>query len=423
MIPPLYEHQERIIKENKLWTGLWLGTGSSKTRTALEMAEGKTLVICPKTIREDRTWQKNAERFDIIINMKVISKEEFRRDNEKLEPVDTLIIDEAHYFFGVFPDTQIRNGVVVPKKSQLFQGLYEYIQRVKPRRLYLLSATPATKPFHIWAFATLFGAKWDYFDFRKKYYVMRRKGYREIWMPLQYPELKDKLIELTKRFGYTGGLKDFFDVPEQTYKTVYFDLTPQQKDALKKLKLEESNPEKRRARQRTIENGCEYYMGIEEKGAKIDMMARKYRLFNSYKIDYIVERSHEFEKILIFANYTAQIHAIEEALKKEGKKVLLLTGATKDRKELMEEAEKSKSCYVIAQSSISEGYELKTFDCTIYASYSRIARDKIQGDGRTLRSDALKKNLYLSLVVRGGLDEECYKTISLGEDFHEKINE
>ena len=40
MIPPLYEHQKKIIKENKLKCGLFLGTGASKTRTALEMAAG-----------------------------------------------------------------------------------------------------------------------------------------------------------------------------------------------------------------------------------------------------------------------------------------------------------------------------------------------------------------------------------------------
>ncbi|MCX6822116.1 MAG: hypothetical protein NTW30_05050, partial [Candidatus Aenigmarchaeota archaeon] len=95
MIPPLYDHQRKIINDNKLKCGLFLGTGSAKTRTALELAEGATLVICPKQQREDKTWQFNAEKFGIIVNLTVISKEELRRDWQLLPHYDTVIVDEC----------------------------------------------------------------------------------------------------------------------------------------------------------------------------------------------------------------------------------------------------------------------------------------------------------------------------------------
>ena len=41
---------------------LFLGTG--KTRTALCLAEGNTLVICPKQQREDKTWERENEKWE-----------------------------------------------------------------------------------------------------------------------------------------------------------------------------------------------------------------------------------------------------------------------------------------------------------------------------------------------------------------------
>ena len=51
---PLYEHQKKVLLEDKHRCGLFLGTGAAKTRTALCLAEGKTLVVCPKQQREDK---------------------------------------------------------------------------------------------------------------------------------------------------------------------------------------------------------------------------------------------------------------------------------------------------------------------------------------------------------------------------------
>jgi hypothetical protein len=76
---------------------------------------------------------------------------------------------------------------------------------------------------------------------------------------------------------------------------------------------------------------------------------------------------------------------------------------------------------VIAQSQISEGYELKTFRCTVFASKSAMSEDYIQAMGRTLRADALHKNLFVHLVVKGGADERCHKTILSGKDFQERL--
>ena len=149
-------------------------------------------------------------------------------------------------------------------------------------------------------------------------------------------------------------------------------------------------------------------------------MSNETKIFKSHKIDYILERALEFPKLLIFAYYTAQILEIEKALKAEGYTVSTLTGSTKNRGLLIQEAEQSKNHIVIAQSSISSGYELPSFPCVIYASKSWRYVDYEQSLGRVLRANHLKKNLYIHLVVKG-VDLDCHKAIMSGVDFQEKL--
>ena len=421
MIPELYEHQKTTIADDKKKCGLFTGTGTAKTRTALEMAEGSTLVICPKQQKLDETWQKNAEKFGIICNMTVISKEELRRDWAMLTGFDTVIIDEVHNNLGVSPDTRQRKGVQIPKTSQIFEATLLYLNKYPPKRLYLCSATPVPKPMAIWGIAKLLGVDWDFFAFRQKYYFEIRVGMRRIWIPRKTEELENKKAELIKRFGYTGSLNDFFDVPEQTHVEIPIELTPEQKHAIKELHVTEADPLVRRARQRTIENGVLYGKKVEQLSGKTDRMTSETTIYPSKKIDYILERALEFPKLLIFANYIAQIYQIQKHLTDEGYKVLVLTGMTKDRKTLIEEAENSSQCIVIAQSGISSGYELPSFPCVIFASKSWQYVHYEQGLGRVLRANKMKKNLYIHLVVNG-CDGDCHEAIMNGQDFQEKLS-
>ncbi len=417
----LYDHQKRILEEDKEKCGIFLGTGGGKTRVALELAEGRTLVICPKQQHLDKTWERNAEKFGVIINLETISKETFRRDWDTLPAYDTVIIDECHNNFGVTPETRQRKNIQIPKTSQMFEATLEYINKNKPKRLYVCSATPVSKPMNLWALATLMGKTWDFFKFRSKYYSEIRIGARRIWMPKKSEEVKNRLAELIKQFGYTGSLNDFFDVPEQTHKTVYIELGEQQQKALQELSQSEADPLVRRARARTIENGVLYGKTIESISEKMDVMVKNTTIYPSKKIDYIIERALEFPKLLIFANYTAQIHEIANKLREEGYTVSTLTGQTKDRSFIEKVDASDKPHIIVAQSGVSSGYELPSFPCVIFASKSWKYLDYEQGIGRVLRANHLKKNLYIHLVVEGGPDEDCHEAIMSGQDFQEKI--
>lgn len=421
MIPPLYQHQKKIIDENKLKCGLFLGTGSSKTRTALVMAEGTTLVVCPKQQRDDETWQRENKKWETNKDLIVISKEDLRKNWDNLPRYDTLIIDECHNNLGVLPQYYQKKNVQYLKTSQIFQATLGYIKKHNPKRIYLLSATPVPKPMSMWGIGTLLGQKWDSTQFRSTYYKeIRIGGVRRIWIPKTDEESKQRLANLIQKFGYTGGLTDFFDVPEQTHKVVEIEPSSEQKKAIAEMTFAEADPLVRRARLRTIENGVLYGKKIESGEGKTDIMSNETKIFKSHKIDYILERALEFPKLLIFANYTAQIEAIAKALREEGYTVSTLTGATKDRSFIRKVNDSPEPHIIIAQSSISSGYELPTFPCVIYASKSWRYVDYEQSLGRVLRSNHLKKNLYIHLVVKG-CDLDCHKAIMSGVDFQEKL--
>ena len=418
---PLYEHQKKIIDADPKKCGLFLGTGASKTRTALVLAEGDTLVICPKQQRDDEMWLRENEKWETKKGVMVISKEDLRKLWDDLPYFDTVIVDECHNNLGVQPDTRQRKRVEIPKTSQIYEATEKFFKKHPPKRLYLLSATPAPKPMSVWAIGKLFGQKWDFFDFRAKYYTrINIGGNRRVWIPKKDEATKQELADLIQKLGYTGGLNDFFDVPEQTHKTVEIELSGAQKQAVKDMKQTEADPLVQRARLRTIENGVLYGKKIEEGEGKIDIMSNETTIFPSKKIDYILERAQEFPKLLIFANYTAQIEEIARVLRKEGYDVSTLTGQTKDRTFIHKVNESDKPHIIIAQSSISSGYELPTFPCVIYASKSFRYVDYEQSTGRVLRSNALKKNLYIHLVVKG-CDLDCHNTIMSGQDFQEKL--
>ncbi len=410
----LYEHQRVIIDENKEQCGLFLGTGGGKTRTALHLAKGSTLVIAPKTQVEDRNWQREAAHVftdrSAYDKFTVISKETFKRDWEDLPRCDTLILDEAHTMLGVQPSQGWQKRQRVIKTSQIFEAVKKYIEKNRPTRIYIVTATPVRNPMCVWAAATLLGKGWDFVKFRDAFYFRLPMPGREVYRPRIDNESKHRLAKAVQKLGYTGKLDDWFDVPEQTDKIVYTHLTPEQEKRLKTLKVEYPDPLVYLGKRHQVENGVlagDEYKDQEE--------------FSNAKIDHILDLAEEFPKMVVFAKYLNQIEQIKVALQKAGKTVYTLTGATKNRGDVLRFANESKDCVFIAQAQVSSGYELPSFNCVVYASMSYSLVDLEQSRGRVLRANALKKNLYVYLVVKDGIDQQVYDTLMTKKDFNEAI--
>ena len=425
MKPQLFQYQKDLIekyKPKKKW-GLWLGTGTTKTVIALKMAEGKTLVIVPKILRMGRVWEKTNEEFETNVDLTVVSKEEFKKKQKELTGFQTVIVDEAHYFFsGLSPETKVVKGVSIPKMSQLFMSLVEFIKRENPEKLYLLTATPFSKPMSVFAVGLLFGVftREQFWTFRARYYTEVKMGFRSMWLPKKDSRSYQELLHILSKLGIFGKLSDFFDVPEQTEIVKFCYLTPEQKKEIAEIKQTEADPMAVRARIRTIENGILYQDSIVSMQGKEITMGKSTKFFKNEKIAHILELAQEFEKMVIFANWTGQIQYIENVLKDEGYTVLLLTGQSKNRETVIEEAEKAEKVIIIIQSTISAGYGLPSFPCCVFASKNWQHLHYDQAKGRILRAGHLKKILYGHLVLKDGVDEDCHKSIMGGKDFYEK---
>ena len=406
----LYDHQKKIIAENPKKTGLWLGTGSGKTLTALLLARGRTLVICPKMQRQDLTWERQARAADIDLDMLVVSKEEFRSHAGQLEAFDTVIVDEAHTCLGATPNVRYVKREPIPKTSQLYEALEAYTARCKPKRLYLVSATIIRSPMVVWAAGKLLGKPWDFFQWRNRFYTKLPMPGREVWVTRNDSSSKNMLAVAVREIGYIGRLSDFFDVPEQTFITKLVELTEEQKRRMKEIPMEYPDPIVQIGKKHQIENGV---LAGDEFNAP--------ETFPSKKIDMLLEYADEFPQMIVWAKYTAQIDEIASAMKKAKKKVFILDGRTKDRDALMQEAKVCPEYVFIAQAQISAGWELPECPVEIFASRTYSFVDYDQALGRVQRANNIKKNLYIHLVVRGGPDEGVEQAIKNKSDFSERI--
>jgi len=410
----LYQHQKEIVEADPKKSGIFQGCGSGKTRTALALATGRVLVVCPKTQRDDENWQREAKMLRLDIDLTVMSKEEFRRDVLTLPKFDTVIVDEAHTCLGVTPSTHFKNRMPRPKASQLFYSLKEFIEKTKPERVYLVTATIVKSPMTVWGAGVILGA-WSggiesFYKFRSIYYVRLPMAGREVYSPKSDKETKERLARLVKTIGFVGRLEDYFDVPEQTFHDEYVDLTVDQKKAIKEARLDYPDPIVAIGKINQIENGI--LAGDDYNKAQV---------FKENKTQRLLDYSIEFPRMIVFAKYTTQIENLEKAFKKEGKKVFTLTGKTKDRGELFRQVNACDDYVFICQSQISAGWEIPDCPVMIFASRNYSFVDYSQALGRILRANHLKKNLYINLIAKSEIDMAIHNALKNKQDFDEKL--
>lgn len=416
MIIP-YPYQKKIIdqKPTLLKAALTLGCGTGKTFISLSIAEGNTLVLTNKTIRDDQVWEYELNKMGgygatSITFLKVLSKEDFKRDYKILPKFDTVIIDEHHLFCGLTPNTRWRNKFEIPKASQIFEACQEYIKKTNPKRLYLCSATPLKNPMTVLAAALLLGKSWDFLNWRHEFYVkLKMPGRIQAFVSKKDIETKNKLAKIVQSLGPTGRLSDFTDVPLQSHIVKHIPLTTGQIEAIKELPMLYPDPIVLLGKTHQIEQGI--LSGTEFEDAQV---------FETGKIDAILSLCEQYDKVLVFAKYTAQISLISSLLKKNDIPVYTLTGATKDRGNVIRDAETSTRCVVVCQSQISSGFELPSFRCTIFASESWSFVDFEQSVGRTLRMNKLAPNLYVYLIS-GAIDKAVREALINKKDFSDRI--
>lgn len=402
----LFKHQQDIINKDPNKFGLFWGTGTGKTLTSLCLARGITLVITTKTVRDAKVWENNKTKFSElgidfskIKSLEVISKEDLKKNYDKIsqKQINTLIVDEAENCLGVQPNTMSRNREVKYKSSEIFEKLHQLVRTHNIERIYLVTATISKSPLCVFGAGIILGKDWNYFDFREQFYSQVPFNNYTIWKKKTSTEVEEILIKKIREIGETKRLQDIEDIPEQTHKTIYVEMTKSQLDKAKELpELYPVNPISQIQKLHQIENGF-FHRG--EYGEDI--------ILGDNKIEKIKEIADENKRIIVFCKFTQQIKTYLKLLKEKGYNTYSLTGETKDREALFDKLEKTDKYVLLVQTQISSGWELTNCDTMVFASQSYSVRDNTQAIGRILRANNLKKNLYVTL-----LNIKQYKRVS-----------
>lgn len=389
----LYKHQQALLDLNPDRHALIHETGSGKTISALSLANKKSkiiLIICPKGLVDK--WNEDVKNFPGP-TYKVISKEQFKKFHKTLPWFECVIVDESHYFFGT--------------KSGLMKSLKWYFENHKVKYRFLLTGTPyRSTPMDIYVMCYLLGNKLNYWSFQNEFFYSVRMGTRMI--PMVKKGIEQKIADIVKSVGSIVKLDECIDMPESIFKEEYFELTEEQTKAV--AELEDITPITRYTKIHQICGGT--LKGDEYSEAQF---------FKSNKINRLIDLSEEIDKLIVVCRYNHEIEYVRERLADTGKTINVIQGATEDRHALLSELEKTDKYVLIVNASIAEGWQLQNCNHMVFYSYSFELKNYIQMIGRLRRIDRPRPVMYISLIVKGTIDEAVYQSIKNKESFHIEI--
>jgi ERCC4-related helicase len=264
-----------------------------------------------------------------------------------------------------------------------------------------------SSPWNIYALAEILGRSWDYMQFKKTFFTEVNMGMR--WpIPVVKKNIEPLIAQLVNKLGSTVKLEDCFDVPDQIFQTEYFELTKEQNKAISEI--EDTNHLVRWTKIHQICGGTLKGDGYVET-----------KHFKCEKTDRLLELISEHKQIAIVCRYNAEINYLYKKTKEKwpGRNAYKITGMAsgESRHSIVEQINKNYDCIVFINSACSEGYGLPYIQLMVFYSYDFSLKNYIQMIGRIQRANNIKKNIYLSLVIKKTIDEDVFKSIQKKEDF------
>lgn len=398
----LYKHQQQFVDAGYDKHLLAWPCGSGKSLAAMVACikgGGSTLIVCPKSLVDNwPTEVKNSisECYKgkvQVIETGILSKENFKKTIRTTPRHENLILDEGHYFSGY--------------KSQMYKSVLWYINNRKPKRIYILTATPyLSTPFNIMCYGQLLGRKfgWGWWDFKIKFFDDVRMGNRTV--PVLKKGMEGEIAKLVASLGTTYVMEDLFDVPEQIYQKEYFDLSKEQKDTIKDIV--DFLPVVRFTKIHQIESGT------------LKMDYEQDKELSCEKTKRVIELCGEHKKIAVVARYNAQLSMYKRLLHEKfpGRNIYLINGQNDHRQEDVDRINGADDGIVLINAACSEGYNLWSVPVMIFTSMNFSFKDTEQLKGRILRANKLKKNLYIFLLTKGkSVDAGVYQSYLEKRDF------
>jgi superfamily II DNA or RNA helicase len=369
---------------------------TGKTLTAIHLANkagATTLTIVPKKLKKQ--WQTELKTH-ATVKHDVLTKEEFSKLAPTLPKYDTIIVDEAHHFSGM--------------KSQMSKRLEKYIKVHNPTHVYLLTGTPyRSSPWNIYRLATILGHKWDFFDFRKRFFTERYIGRGVVYMPRK--DCQEDMAMLVRSIGSVVRLTDCTDMPSDLPPVVEeFDLTKEQVDLIETIQATETDFLARFTKYHQAASGV--YGGNEFEPSRSVTTAKDNR---------ILELIRDNERILVFARYNAQLDHLATVLKSHNIPHVIVNGSTYDPDKARQEVRDLTYGAGLIQISGAEGYDFSGYNVAVYASLSYSLLDFEQSQGRIKHMNKKTPNAYIILNCKDSADEPVWESIGNKQSFSTAI--
>lgn len=419
----LFDHQKKFVSSKRKKAILVWGTGTGKSKTSIAWAMNNrtdqqkstpVLVICPKYLK--KKWEAefisfagDKEEEELIKGsldtkiIRIISKEEFRRDWDKLQAYGSVIVDEAHYFAGI--------------KSQMSKNLGKYIKKHNTQFILGLTATPfLSSPLNIYTLGKhlgMTGYTWSYMWFMQTFYDQVTMGMRTV--PMIKKNIESILAMKVREIADIVDMKDCVDLPDENHIVEYYSMTHEQERGVKAI--QEVN---HLTRWTKIHQICGGHLKGDEYNEPKE--------FKSDKFNRALELIAENKKAIVVTRYVGESEMLAREIISSSdpafssKKVLMINGDVKDKQAVLDEANASDDCVLLVTAACSEGWEAPTFNTMIFYSYDFSLKNYIQMKGRIQRINAIQKCAYISLIMEKTIDEDVYKNVAVKKtDFHLSI--
>lgn len=391
----LYSHQQKILALNPKRHLFAHGTGTGKTITSLELArlnQVDALIIVPKSLKQ--AWERHVANYNQ--NHLILTKEQFKKNFKQIPRFNAVIVDEAHYFFGI--------------KSQISKALFSYLNHYKVEYRWLLTATPfMSTPWNIYMAEKLVGRNPSYPAYKAKYFYEINMGGRQV--PIQRKGMEPEIAKTVNEIGSTVKIEDCIDMPEQTFEVEYFDVTENQQAGIDSIN--EINAIVRWTKIHQI-------MGGTLKGDEYE----ETQYFKSDKLERLKELVTENERMIVVCRYNAELKTLQKELSKI-KKAHIINGEMPgdDRDVLLRSLAQQDEYVLLVNAACAEGWELPNCSIMLFYSHDFSLKNYIQMIGRINRINNPKPNYYVSFVVKDTIDEDVYDSLMRKEDFHIAIYE
>lgn len=234
----------------------------------------------------------------------------------------------------------------------------------------------------------------------------------------------DKLSRLIAPYSYRVLKKDCLDLPDKIYKTVLFDLTPEQKVIYRKAKNEcrlvfeenETPFSKLVAMTKLAQITSGYYIHpLSEEPVRIDGDTPKLDLL----IEWVKKIVGSDNKVIIWARYRIEIADIVARLKAEGISGVQLHGGIKPkaREEAIDAFQHGEAQTFVGNTQAGgKGITLTAASYVIYFSNDFSYANRAQSEDRAHRIGQKNNVTYINLAAQGTIDEHVIRTLLSKKD-------